>query len=81
MKNIINFIKHFWTIIWTWIKETIAKYKFKNTLMLAIALYLFFGLHGKFWTFWGWATIFTWIGMNIEAILSVYRNLKEKNGW
>jgi hypothetical protein len=79
--DIILFVKKFWTIIWGWVVAVVAKYKFKNALMLAIALFLWFGLHGKFWAFWGWAVLFTWIGMNIEQILSVYRELKKKNGW
>lgn len=79
--DVITFIKKFWTIIWTWIKVTIAKYKFKNALMIVIALCLWFGLKGSFWSFWGTAVFFTWIGMNVEAIMTVYRELKAKNGW
>lgn len=81
IKDIKTFILKFWTIIWSWIVVTIEKYKFKNTVMLAIALFLWFGMAGKFWAFWGWATLFTWIGMNVESILTVYRELKEKNDW
>lgn len=85
MKTIINdiylFVRRFWTIIWAWIQVTIEKYKFKNTLMIAVAIYLWFGLAGGFWAFWGTAVFFTWIGMNVESILTVYRELKAKKGW
>jgi hypothetical protein len=85
MKTVINdivlFIKKFWSIIGGWIMAVIFKYKFKNALMLAIALVFFFGFHGKFWAHLGFMTLYIWIGINIEQILSVYRELKEKNDW
>ena len=79
--DIITFLKKFWTIIGTWIVEMIVKYKFKNSVMLLVALFLWFGLKGGVYTFFGWAVFHAWIGMNIEAIIVVYKELKEKNDW
>jgi hypothetical protein len=81
INDIVTFIKRFWTIIWGWAVSVVLRYKFKNLLMLAIALWFFFGMQGSFWTHLGFMTLYIWIGINIEQILSVYRELKEKNDW
>ncbi len=81
IKNIITFIRRFWTIIGTWIMAIILKYKFKNALMLAIAFGFWFLFNGAFWAHLGWATFYIWIGINVESILVIFNELKEKNGW
>lgn len=81
LNDIITFIKKFWTIIFMWITDMIIQYKFKNTLMLAIAFGFWFLLKGGFWAHLGWATFYIWIGINIEAIINVYKELKEENNW
>lgn len=78
LKDIVLFLQNIFTIIKTWIVELFLKYLFKNALMLGISAYLFFGLEGSFWTFWGFAVLFTWVGINIEAFGKIFRELKEK---
>lgn len=81
IRDILTFIRRFWSIIWGWITATIQKHKFKNAIMLAIAFGFWFLLKGGFWAHLGWATFYIWIGMNVESILSVYQELKKKNNW
>ena len=81
IKDVVAFFKHIGTIVVTYVTHLFAKYKFKNGVMLAISLWFFFGMHGGLWTHLGFATLYIWIGINIEQILAIYRELKEKNGW
>lgn len=81
LKDAINFVKNIFTIAKTWFSEFYSKYAIKNIVLLGVALYLWFGLSGGFWAWWGWAVFFVWVGINIEAFGKVYRELKEKHGW
>lgn len=81
LNDIVKFLKKFWTVIGTWIMSVILKYKFKNALMLGIAFWFWFGMAGGFWAHLGWATFYIWIGINLESIMTVFRELRDKNGW
>lgn len=81
INNVVLFVKKFWSIVAHWVMSIILKHKLKNSLMLAIALVFFFGLHGKFWAHLGFATIYIWIGINIEQLLAAFEELKKKNNW
>lgn len=79
--DIIIFLKKFWTILWVWIQTVIEKYKFKNALMLLIAFYLRYIMGGEFGRYWGVAVFFVWIGINIESLIVVFKDLKDRNDW
>lgn len=81
IKDIILFVKNFLAVIKRWLNDTIVKYKFKNVALIGIAFYLRYLMAGEFGTYWGIATFYVWIGLNVEAIASAYRDLKKENGW
>lgn len=81
VNDVVTFIRKFWTIVTKFVKDTFIKYKFKNALMLGIALYFWFLLSGELWAKLGWITFWIWVGTNVEGLLAVYRELKKEFGW
>jgi len=81
LNDIITFLKRFWTIVFDWFMETIQKHKFTNVLVPIISIVAMVIFRGKFWDVVGFSTIFFWAGMNVQGLISVFKELKKKNNW
>ena len=87
IKDIITFLRHFWSIVKEWVLETRDEHAFTNVLIpiicVLVLLMHYFGIlfTGGFHEFTAWALFFVWVGMNLQGLKSVYKKLKEKNYW
>jgi len=70
-KNAFAFVKNIGTIIQEWIKE----YGFQNALLIILALILWFVIPGAFWSYWGHAIFWFFIGRNVVALEKVWKDI------
>jgi len=77
----IKFIRNIVIIVKTWFVEFFTKNALKNAWWLGASFVLWFMFSGSFWTFWGWACFWIFVGINLSSFSNIYKELRFKYGW